>query len=99
VIDGGEVRGTVVRIDRFGNVVTNIERRVCEKLTGSDAAMQIEVGGRVIGRVVSTFSEISSGDVGALFGSTDHLEFAAQAASAAEVLAVGVGASVVVRRR
>ena len=99
VLEGGEVRGLVVRIDRFGNVVTNIERRVCEKLTGPDGAMHIEVGGRVIERVVSTFSEIANGEVGALFGSTDHLELAAQAASAADVVGVGVGASVVVRRR
>lgn len=99
VLHEGEIRGEVVRIDRFGNVVTNVERRLCEKLTGAEGVMKIEVGGRPVDRLVSTFSEIGVGDVCALFGSTDHLECAAHAASAAEVLGVGVAAVVTVRRR
>jgi S-adenosylmethionine hydrolase len=99
VMADGEIRGEVVRIDRFGNVVTNVERRQCERLTGTDGGLQIEVGGRSVDRVVSTFSEIGEGDVCALFGSTDHLECAAHATSAADVLGVAVGAAVRVRRR
>lgn len=99
VLEGNEVRGTVVRIDRFGNVVTNIERRLCEKLTGSEGGLDISMGDRTISRVVSTFSEIAVGEVCGLFGSTDHLELAAQAASAADVIGVSVGAPVSVRRR
>ena len=99
VLLDGEIRGEVVRVDRFGNVVTNVDRRLCEKLTGAEGTMHIEVGGRPVDRLVSTFSEIGAGDVCALFGSTDHLECAAHAASAAEVLGVGVGAVVTVRRR
>lgn len=99
VLLGGEIRGEVVRVDRFGNVVTNVDRRLCEKLTGAEGTMRIEVGGRPVDRLVSTFSEIGAGDVCALFGSTDHLECAAHAASAAEVLGVGVGAVATVRRR
>lgn len=92
----GDLHGTVVRIDRFGNVVTNLDRKTCEKFAGS--AMQVSVADRLIGRMVSTYSDIAVGELGALFGSTDHLEFAAQAASAAEVLGVQVGDPVVVKR-
>jgi S-adenosylmethionine hydrolase len=56
------------------------------------------VGDRAIDRAVSTF-EIAVGEVCGLFGSTDHLELAAQAASAADVIGVSVGAPVSVRRR
>jgi S-adenosylmethionine hydrolase len=98
-VHDGTITGEVVRIDRFGNVVTNVERRLCEKLTGGDGAMLIEVGGRPVERLVSTFSEIGAGDVCALFGSTDHLECAAHATSAADALGVAVGAVVTVRRR
>jgi len=56
------------------------------------------VADRTIGRIVSTYSEITAGELGALFGSTDHLEFAAQSASAAEVLGVHVGDGVTVKR-
>ena len=94
-MDDGVLHGEVVRIDRFGNVVTNLDRKICEKLGGP---LQVAVSGRTIARIVSTYSEIAAGDLGALFGSTDHLEFAAQAASAADVLGAHVGDGVVVKR-
>lgn len=95
----GTIQGEVVRIDRFGNVVTNVERRLCERLSPAGEPLEIEIGGRPVDRLVSTFAEIGDGEVGALFGSTDHLECASQSASAAEVLQVAVGATVQVRKR
>ncbi len=95
IVDGA-LCGAVVRIDRFGNVVTNLDRKTCEKF--GPAPLQVTVSGRTVARIVSTYSDIATGDVGALFGSTDHLEFAAHAASAAEVLGVHVGDGVVVKR-
>jgi S-adenosyl-L-methionine hydrolase (adenosine-forming) len=97
-LDGPILRGVVVRIDRFGNVVTNLDRRSCEKLTDGSGAITLTVGGRTISRIVSTFAEIGSDDIGALFGSTDHLECAASSASAADRLGVAVGDTVELRR-
>lgn len=95
-LEDGVLHGVVVRIDRFGNVVTNLDRKTCEKF--GQGSLQVTVSGRTIARIVSTYSEIATGELGALFGSTDHLEFAAHAASAAEVLGVHVGDGVVVKR-
>lgn len=95
--EDGALMGTIVRLDRFGNVVTNLDRKTCEKFALS-GPLQVTVGSRTIGRIVSTYSDIAAGELGALFGSTDHLEFAAHAASAAEVLGVHVGDGVVVTR-
>ena len=97
-LDNGVLRGRVIRVDRFGNVVTNIDRRAYEKLAGNLAAMQLTVGGRSIAHIVSTYADIAPGEIGALFGSTDHLECSAQAASAAERLGVSVGDPVELRR-
>ena len=90
--------GAVVRIDRFGNVVTNLDRKACERVSGGQQAVQVTVGGQSIARIVSTYSDIEPGEIGALFGSTDHLEFAAQSTSAAERLGVAVGDAVEMRR-
>ena len=98
MLDNGVLRGRVIRVDRFGNVVTNIDRRAYEKLAGNLAAMQLTVGGRSIAHIVSTYADIAPGEIGALFGSTDHLECSAQAASAAERLGVAVGDPVELRR-
>lgn len=98
-IADGVLRGEVVRIDRFGNVVTNIDRRLAEKLSGSASApLQIVLAGRAIERLVSTYADIAPGEICALFGSTNHLEFAAHSASAAERLGVAIGAAVELRR-
>ena len=88
-LDNGVLGGVVARIDRFGNVVTNLDRKSCERLT---------VAGRSIAKLVSTYSDIGAGEIAALFGSTDHLECAAHAASAAQVLGVKVGDPVELRR-
>lgn len=96
--DQGVIAGEVVRIDRFGNVITNIDRRLCERLSPGGEPLAIDIGGQTVARFVSTFSDIAPGEVCALYGSTDHLEFAAHAASAAESLGARVSTPATVRR-
>ncbi len=94
----GVVVGVVARIDRFGNVVTNLERRLCERIVEGEGALLLTVKDQPIARIVSTYAEIGDDEVAALFGSTDHLECAARASSAAARLGVSVGDPVVLRR-
>lgn len=84
--------GEVVRVDRFGNLITNIDRRAFDKLASH--ALEIRVGSFQVSQVVSTYADAAPGEICALFGSTDHLEIAANGASAAERLALGRGAPV-----
>jgi S-adenosyl-L-methionine hydrolase (adenosine-forming) len=94
-----DVRGEVLRVDRFGNLITNIDRRSFDRLgRPGEAAIEIRAGEHLVGRLVSTYSEIAQGEVCSLFGSTDHLEIAANSASAANTLALGRGAAVTVTR-
>jgi S-adenosylmethionine hydrolase len=60
--------------------------------------VQVLVDGHRVEQLVATYAEIPTGSICALFGSTDHLEIAANAASAVERLGLGRGAEVVVRR-
>jgi S-adenosyl-L-methionine hydrolase (adenosine-forming) len=91
------VRGVVLRVDRFGNVVTNIDRRTFEAAIRG-RAVRILINGHQVDQIVATYAEIPPRGVCGLFGSTDHLELAANAASAAEQLGVARGAIVEVRR-
>ena len=91
------LRGVVVRVDRFGNAVTNIDRRTFEGVARGKP-VEVSVGGDRIRQIVATYAELPAGGVGALFGSTDHLELAANGASAAERLSIARGAVVEVRR-
>ena len=96
VVESDRIVGEVVRVDHFGNLVTNIRRKVFETLGG---AIEIRVAGREVPRVVSTYADAAPGEVCALFGSTDHLEIAASGASAAAALDLKRGAPVQVARR
>jgi S-adenosylmethionine hydrolase len=91
------IRGAVLRIDRFGNLVTNIDRKTFEKFARG-TGVYIDAGGATVGRLVATYADIQAGEVCALFGSTDHLELAANAGSAADALGLTRGAVVDVRR-
>src|SRR6185295_9525323 len=75
-VDDSSVTGVVVRVDRFGNVVTNIDRRTFESVAKS-GTMEVMTGAHAIGRLVATYADIQPGEICALFGSTDHLELAA----------------------
>lgn len=93
-----QITGVVLRVDRFGNLVTNIDRKLVERLA-QGGTVAIEAAGHRIERLVATYAELPAGSVGALFGSTDHLELAAPSTSAAERLGITRGAMVVVTRR
>ena len=93
----GTVRGVVLRVDRCGNLVTNIDRKSVERL-GQSGAITIDAAGHRVERLVATYAELSADGVGALFGSTDHLELAAPSSSAADRLGLSRGAVVTVTR-
>jgi len=94
-----EVQGEVLRVDRFGNLITNIDRRSVDRLGRlGEITVEIRAGEHRVGRLVSTYSEIVTGEVCSLFGSTEHLEVAANSASAADTLGLGRGAAVTVTR-
>ena len=90
------VGGTVIHIDRFGNLVTSIEaEHVGAMGAGGDAAVRI--AGRVL-PLVGTYADLPPGRAGALIGSRNRLEIVVRDGSAAARLDVGRGAAVVLRR-
>jgi S-adenosylmethionine hydrolase len=96
VVQDAMLAGEVVRVDRFGNLITNIDRRAFEQFAGA-RSIAVEVGGRDVPRIVATYAEAPAGELCALFGSTDHLEVAINAGHAASTLGLGRGAAATVR--
>lgn len=96
-VDSDRIVGTVLRVDRFGNLITNIDRRTFDKVAGGP--LEIQIGSHQVSKVVSTYTDVAPGEICALFGSTDHLEVAANGASAAASLGLSRGAPVHVSRR
>jgi S-adenosylmethionine hydrolase len=96
-VDQDRLAGAVLLVDSFGNLVTNLDRRAVEAFSKA-GPVQIVAGGHPVPRLVSTYTDIAPGEVCALFGSSDHLELAGHAESAADRLHLGRGAAVEIRR-
>jgi S-adenosylmethionine hydrolase len=93
-----QIVGEVLRVDRFGNLVTNVDRRTFDRFAGA-GGIDIAVGPHGIAKMVATYAEAEPGELCALFGSTEHLEVAVNGGSAAERLQLGRGADLTITRR
>lgn len=87
----GVVRGVVLAVDRFGNLVTNIPRAALPP------EVEVFVAGSSVGGLRRTYGEVGSGEVLALVGSLDRLEVSVRNGSAAEALGVSREAEVEAR--
>jgi len=97
-IDAERVVGEIVRVDRFGNLITNIEHRTVDRLA-QQGPIAVSVNGSEVPRLVATYAEAGSGELCALFGSTNHLEIAVNGGSAADMLHLERGAAVTIQIR
>jgi len=97
-IDRDILTGQVLLVDRFGNLVTNIDRKLFDKFTYGNG-IEISAADHLVGRVVATYAEAAAGEVCALFGSSDHLEIAVNAGSASNQLSLTRGAPVTIRKK
>jgi S-adenosylmethionine hydrolase len=84
-------------VDRFGNLITNIDRERFDAFAGT-RNVKVSAGGTTIGRIVATYADMQPAEVGALFGSTERLEISPRGGSASKALGLSRGAAVVVRR-
>ena len=98
VATANQLMGDVLRVDRFGNLVTNIDRRTFDRFAGA-GGIDVAAGSHAIDKLVATYAEAVPGELCALFGSTEHLEIAVKGGSAAERLGLERAAAVTVTRR
>jgi hypothetical protein len=89
----GRLLGTVLRIDKFGNIITNLRL----KDLGHD--FSIIVGGVAITNLRRSFSEGAPGEFFAIEGSAGFIELALNQGSAADRLKVEAGAEIEVETR
>ena len=89
------LRGVVIKVDKFGNLITNIAGEdVPELFAGPATAFNILIGGQTITHLCRSYAEGIGDEVFGIVGSSGYLEIAAKQASAAEKLAAGAGSPV-----
>lgn len=89
------LRGIVLKIDRFGNVVTNIRASDAPQLFGDNPPpFRITAGKHEITEICTHYAEGTPGKVFGILGSMGYLEISANRGTAAKLLGVGKGAEV-----
>ena len=96
--ENNALAGEIVRIDHFGNLITNIIREHLAPFLESKA-LTIRIGGLVLNTLSTTYSDVPEGQALALIGSSNELEIAVNRGDAAHDLGeeCRVGTAVVVR--
>jgi len=88
---GGSIVGEVIRVDHFGNLITNIDRELLGTVTPHAI---VEIDGKTVGPVVETFGSVAASSPCAFVGSSERLEVAINGDSAERRFGVGRGALV-----
>ncbi len=94
-IGQNSLRGVVLKVDKFGNLITNIGEVDAPALFGgAGPEVSILIAGLTITRLYQSYAQGEGDEIFAIVGSSGYLEIAAKQASAAEKLAAGPGTPV-----
>ncbi|MFW6163862.1 MAG: SAM hydrolase/SAM-dependent halogenase family protein, partial [Planctomycetota bacterium] len=100
-LDGGVLKGMVVRVDRHGNVVTNIPKRLVDAARlRPGRPLRVKINGRLFDATFGTaYADVAEGQTVALLDSLDHLELAVHRGSLARRVGARPGKTVEIRTR
>jgi S-adenosyl-L-methionine hydrolase (adenosine-forming) len=95
---GPAVKGVVLRVDAFGNLMTNLTSDHIPPETLASGSIKLTVNGKEISKMVRTFGDGSPGEPIAFFGSAGYLEIAVNRGNAARTLGANRGAEVALHK-
>lgn len=93
--EGSALKGVVLRVDAFGNLMTNFTLEDLPPAPEVGAKIKLQVGGKQVENMVQMFAQGTPGEAVALIGSSGYLEIAVNKGNAARQLGVTRGAEVV----
>lgn len=93
--DPNSLRGVVLRVDRFGNLITNFTPQDAPALFQNNTpTFKMVVGKREITSMRTNYADGAPGELFAIIGSMGFLEIAANRGSAAQITGAGKGTEV-----
>ena len=94
-VDGRTLRGVILKVDRFGNLITNITPQDVPMLfQAAPPQFKITVGKKEITEIRTNYSEGEPGEIFGILGSMGYLEISTNRGSAAQAVGVGKGSDV-----
>jgi len=96
-VDGTTLRGIVLKVDRFGNLITNFTPVDLPALAGvSCPPFNLKVGKSEVNEIRVNYSEGAPNEVFGIWGSMGYLEVAANRGVASQIAAAGKGSEVTI---
>jgi S-adenosyl-L-methionine hydrolase (adenosine-forming) len=94
----GLKKGVVLKVDNFGNLLTNFRAEDLSPEILEKGALSLQVGSHAITRLVPTFANGNAGEAIAFIGSSGYLEIGVNKGNAAKTLGIGRGAPVLLAK-
>jgi S-adenosyl-L-methionine hydrolase (adenosine-forming) len=91
----GALRGAVLRVDHFGNLVTNFTLEDLPEAKRQSGTVAMTVGGKPVKQFVANFAQGPAGEPVALLGSSGFIEIAVNKGNAARALGANRGSEVI----
>ena len=91
------MRGAVLKVDHFGNLMTNFTLEDLPEAKRAPGAINMTIGGKPVKQMVANFASGPTGEAVALVGSSGFIEVAVNKGNAARALAVNRGAEVILQ--
>jgi S-adenosyl-L-methionine hydrolase (adenosine-forming) len=90
------LRAVVLKVDRFGNLITNVTPADAPAVFSGKSPFKIVVGSKEITDIRSTYAEGGPGEVFGILGSMGYLEIVSNRAPAAQATGAGKGSEVTI---
>jgi S-adenosyl-L-methionine hydrolase (adenosine-forming) len=93
----GVLKGSVIKVDKFGNLITNFTPKDVPQLFGADpAAFKVKIGKAEVTNIHSAYAEGTPGEVFVIVDSMGFLEIAMNRGAANRTIAADKGSEVVI---
>ena len=86
---GNTIKGVVLRVDHFGNLITNLRSEDVPAFAAEDGKFTIRAGNATVTKLVPTFASGANGEAIGFIGSSGYLEISINKANASRTLALG----------
>lgn len=91
VVDNNTIRGTVIYIDSYGNVITNISRQLFTEVgRGRNFTISFRVPGYDIQHISNRYDDVVESERLALFGASGYMEIAINIGHASRLLGLKI---------
>ncbi len=87
----GKLTAEIIYVDGFGNLITNVNKEVVDRMKVETERVPITMGRKRINGICSSYSDVGDNEALAIFGSSGYLEISVNLGNAGDVLKLKKG--------